>query len=346
MNEVHLAAFDLNLLLVFDALWSERNVTRAARRIGLTQPALSHALRRLRAQWGDPLFERSPRGMLPTSRAQELAPSILRALELVQGTLARTGAPFDPSTLQRTFTISTTDYGELAVLPRLLARVAAEAPSVNLVIRPAHADRERDLVAGEHDLSIDVGPPSLPGLRSEELFAERFVCVLRLRHKFAREVWTVSEFAALAHVLISPQGAGDGAVDVALRALSKSRRIALRIPHFLVAPLVVAESDYVCTLPARVVEVLGPLGKMVVREPPVPLPGFTIHQLWHERHDHDAPHRWLRGLLRDVTSTPGKPGSHPRRPRKPGRRNPGQPGRVPKKTRRMKNAVALSPARL
>src|SRR3954471_8453545 len=135
MNTVHVEAFDLNLLLAFDALWSERHVTRAARRIGVTQSAMSHALGRLRAQFEDPLFQRTPHGLQPTARAHGLAPTLTEALALVRRAVEQPSR-FAPATLQRTFPIGTSDYGELVLLPHLFARVSKEAPGVQLVVRP------------------------------------------------------------------------------------------------------------------------------------------------------------------------------------------------------------------
>src|SRR6476619_5745539 len=150
MNSVHVEAFDLNLLLAFEALWTERHVTRAARRVGLTQSAMSHALRRRRAQFDDPLFQPTPRGLQPSPRAHALAAPLAEALALVRRAVAAE-APFSPATLQRTFTIGTTDYGELTLVPRLMGRLAREAPGVQLAIRPVAVDGERELLAGEHD---------------------------------------------------------------------------------------------------------------------------------------------------------------------------------------------------
>ena len=155
---VHIAAFDLNLLLAFEALWIERHVTRAARRIGLTQSALSHALGRLRAQLEDPLFQRTPHGLVPTARAHELAHPIGEALALVRRAV-EDGPRFSPATLQRTFTVSTTDYGELVILPALMARLAREAPGVQLNVRPTVGLGERDLLSGAHDLLSASGAP-------------------------------------------------------------------------------------------------------------------------------------------------------------------------------------------
>lgn len=296
MNSVHVEAFDLNLLLAFEALWTERHVTRAARRVGVTQSAMSHALGRLRAQFDDPLFQPTPRGLQPSPRAHALAPPLAEALALVRRAVA-TEAPFSPATLQRTFTIGTTDYGELALVPRLMAHLAREAPNVRLAIRPIVGEGERELISGEHDLVLGVGAPQGAGVRAELLFADSFVSLLRAGHPATRRPLTLERFLVLSHVLVSPQGSGESQVDAALRERGRSRRVVLRIPHFLVAPLVIAESDFIITLPERVARTVAPRYQLVLRPTPVPLPTFSFSQFWHERNDADPAHRWLREQL-------------------------------------------------
>ncbi|HEX6836001.1 MAG TPA: LysR family transcriptional regulator [Polyangia bacterium] len=296
MHTVHIAAFDLNLLLAFDALWTERHVTRAARRIGLTQSAMSHALGRLRAQLDDPLFQPTPRGVTPTARAHALAPAIGEALAIVRRAVERQ-APFSPATLERTFTIGTTDYGELVLLPRLFARLQREAPGVRLVVRPGLGAGERELLSGDFDLALGVAAADGSGVRSEVLFAESFVSLMRAGHPAARRPLTLARFVELPHVLVSPQGRGDSAVDVALRERKLSRRTVLRVPHFLSAPLVIAESDAIITLPERVGRAVAAQHRLVVKKPPLPLPGFSFSQFWHARNDADAAHQWLREVV-------------------------------------------------
>jgi DNA-binding transcriptional LysR family regulator len=305
MHRVHIEAFDLNLLLAFDALWTERHVTRAARRIGLTQSAMSHALGRLRDQLDDPLFQRTPRGLSPTARAHALAPSIGEALAIVRRAV-ELDARFSPAALQRTFTIGTTDYGELVLLPRLFARLQREAPGVRLVVRPVVGLGERELLSGEHDLILGVGAPAGAGLRSEVLFTDGFVSLLRAGHPATRRPLTLSRFVALPHVLVSPQGRGDSAVDVALRERKLERRLALRVPHFLSAPLVIAESDAIITLPERVARAVAAQHRLVIRKPPLPLPGFSFSQFWHTRNEGDGAHLWLRELLWSVARSEPK----------------------------------------
>jgi DNA-binding transcriptional LysR family regulator len=303
MHTVHLGAFDLNLLTAFDALWSERSVTRAARRVGLTQSALSHALQRLRAQLDDPLFQPTPGGMMPTARAQALAGPVADALAGVRRAL-EAPRPFDPRRLERTFTVGTSDYSELVLLPRLLARLEREAPGLSLVVRPVGPRSDRDLLSGAHDLGITPGGHTDGELRSQELFTERFVCILRKGHPLARKRLTVERFVKLSHVLIAPENVGDAPVDVALRAIGRARRVTVRVPHFLVAPLVVAESDHVLTLPERVVQALG-AARFSVHAPPIPVPGFAIHQHWHPRNDADPGHRWFRELVAEIARRRG-----------------------------------------
>ncbi|MDB4965741.1 MAG: transcriptional regulator, LysR family [Myxococcales bacterium] len=305
MNTVHVEAFDLNLLLAFEALWAERHVTRAAARVGLTQSAMSHALGRLRAQLDDPLFQPTPRGLQPTARAHALAPPLGEALALVRGAVA-TQAPFSPKELRRTFTIGTTDYGELAFVARLMARLVREAPDVRLSIRPVANIGGSELLSGEHDLVLGVGRPQTSGVRAELLFVDSFVSLLRAGHPATRRPLTLERFLALSHVLVSPQGTGESQVDAALRERGRSRRVVLRIPHFLAAPHVVAESDCIITLPERVARTVAARHGLVIRRTPLALPTFSFSQFWHARNDADPGHQWLRRTLAAVATPASK----------------------------------------
>jgi len=211
-----------------------------------------------------------------------------------------------PATLQRTFTIGTTDYGELVLLPRLFARVSREAPGVQLVVRPIVDSGERELLSGEHDLVLGVAmPDGGAGLRSEQLFSEHFVSVLRAGHPAARRPLTLERFVALPHVLVSPSGRGESVVDTALRAKKLTRRLVLRVPHFLAAPLVIAESDAIITLPERLARAVAAQHRLVMRKPPLAIPSFSFSQFWHPRNDADPAHAWLRELVWSV-ATPAR----------------------------------------
>jgi DNA-binding transcriptional LysR family regulator len=300
MHDVHLGSFDLNLLVALDALLGERNVTRAASRIGITQSAASHALARLRVLTGDELLVRGPAGMVPTVRAESLAAPVRRALEEIERVMMPAKV-FDPRTASLRFFIGTSDYVELALLPRLVARLVKEAPGIDLRVVPAPDEPIAPLVSGAIDLSIAPLRPAdeRPGMYARRLFDERFVCVVRKGHPLAGKKLTLARFAAASHALISPRGAEGGFVDDALARLGMRRRVAVALPHFLVAPYVVATSDLVLTLAARIAAALvRPLGLAVLTPPAeLKLQGFTISASWHERTHQDPARRWLRDVI-------------------------------------------------
>ncbi|WP_234023079.1 LysR family transcriptional regulator [Sorangium cellulosum] len=293
-----LAALDLNLLVVLDALLAERHVTRAAARVGMTQPACSHALGRLRRALGDPLLVRGARGaMLLTPRAEALGPGLRAALQGL-ATALRGEAQFDPATARRRFRIAAGDYAELVLLPPLLSILAREAPGIDVWMVPLSLTREgvvAQLASGAADVAI--GPPrgSWPdGLHMRALFEERFRCVLRRGHPAARGRLSLDRYCGLSHLLVTPRGTPGSFVDDALAALGRSRRVAAAVPHFLVAPHVIAATDLVATLGARIVDATAaPLGLSVL-PPPIELASFSFSLIWHRRTQNDQAHRWLR----------------------------------------------------
>jgi DNA-binding transcriptional LysR family regulator len=300
-HESELAGLDLNLLLVLDALLEERHVTRAGKRLGLTQPACSHALGRLRAALGDTLLVRGPRGtMLPTTRAEALAPGLREALRGLAGAL-RGSAPFEPKAARRSFRIACGDYAELVLLAPLVRRLTREAPGIDIWMTQLSLGREEmvtQLAAGAADLAI--GPPRRDwpeGVFARTLFEERFRCVMRRGHPGATGKLTLARYCALSHLLVSPRGTPGSLIDDALAALGKTRRIVAGVPHFAVAPHVVAGSDLVATLGTHVVEACaGPLG-LVVKPLPFEMPPFAITMTWHERVHRDPVQQWLRDQI-------------------------------------------------
>lgn len=296
MHGTNLAGVDLNLLTAFDALLVERNVTRAARRIGITQPAMSHALARLRALFNDPILVRGGGGMLATARAEALEQPIRRALREIEDALTH-GPVFEPRTAKRTFTIATGDYGQLVVLPPLLARLAREAPGIDLRIHAVPEDYTTALEDGTFDLVIAPVMEGLAGgLVQQKLFDDTFVCVMRKGHPAAKKL-DLKTFLELPHALISPRGRGLGLVDDALAKKGLRRRVALTVPHFLVAPMVVASSDLLITLALRIATVFADLVPLAMRKLPFALAGFTTYQVWHERRRQDPAHAWLRKTI-------------------------------------------------
>ncbi len=300
MNEVHLGTFDLNLLLALDALLTERSVTRASARIGITQSAASHALARLRKLTGDELLVRGRDGMVPTVRAEAMGAPLRRALEDIRGTLSPVRA-FEPKTARVRVFIGTSDYTELVLLPGIMARLGREAPAVELRVVALRGDPGSDLASGK--LDVVLMPPAGeegPSIHYLQVLSERFVCVARRDHPLAKKrALTLSRFVTASHALIAPWGTEGGLVDDALARLGLQRRVTVALPHAMVAPHVVASSDLLLTLPERVARVLAPPLGLVVLEPPpeLLLTGFAISMLWHERTDGDLARRWLRDVI-------------------------------------------------
>lgn len=300
--------FDLNLLRALQALLAERHVTRAAARLGITQPAMSHALARLRTTLADPILVRTPAGMAPTPRAEAIGASLERVLAEVAELVATPDA-FDPATSTRRFRIATSDYIELVLFPKLLARVWEEGPSIDVRVVNLGLTMGDHLTQGEVDLGI--GPlgafRSLPrGTKAQKLFDDEFVCVLREDHPFAKRRMTLDDFCALPHALVSPSGQSGSYVDAALAKLGRTRRVAVELPHFLVAPHIVRETDVVLTLAKRLADVLAPMLGLRRVPTPIEVPGFTMSMVWHERNHADPAHVWLRGALTKVAARAGR----------------------------------------
>jgi DNA-binding transcriptional LysR family regulator len=310
MNEVHLGGFDLNLLVALDALLAERSVTRAAGRIGITQSAASHALARLRKLTGDELLVRGRDGMVPTTRAEVMRAPLRRALEDITGTLSSPCA-FDPKTARVRVFIGASDYAELVLLPGIMARLVREAPGVELRVLTPGQDPASELAAGKLDLVIMPLTPGAEaqGIRGRQLLRDRFVCIVRRGHLLAKKkTLSLSSFAGAAHALISPWGMEGGYVDDALARLGLHRKVAVAVPHFLVAPHIVASSDLLLTVAERVADVVaGPLGLAVLAPPQeLGLTGFTLSILWHERTHDDPARRWIRDVIIDEGSERSK----------------------------------------
>lgn len=307
MHDVHLKDFDLNLLLALDALLGEGHVTRAARRIGLSQSAMSHALARLRTQLDDPLLVRSARGMEPTERARALAGPLRAALSELNRTLAP--APtFDPRSAQHTFKLGVSDYEALTLVRPLVKRLSKEAPGVNLLLHtPAGEGVGADKLArGELDLVLKplAKADTAQGIFHQRLVAhERFVVLARKGNPYVGKRLTLKRYADASHVLVAPGGTPHSVVDDLLAERGLSRRVMLCLPHFLVAPHFVAESDLLLTAAERIAERYSPLLGLEMHPLPLPLPGFSIHALWHARTHADPAQRYLRKLLGEICRT-------------------------------------------
>jgi len=300
MHGMNIAALDLNLLVVLEALLVEKNVTRAARRIGLSQPATSHALGRLRELFADPLFLRTPRGIRPTARAEELLPLVSDALVAVRRTF-ESPSQFVPEASDRTFNVLMADQGSFLILPGLLDALGREAPRASIAVRPlALRDVEPPLADGTLDLAIGPFTDGRPSLHRQALIHERFVCVARKGSPAARGKLDLERYCRLSHVLVTPSGQPGSFVDTRLAELGRRRHVALYVPQFLVAPHVVAHTDLVWTAPERIARAYATTLPLTIRAVPLALDGFLVSQVWHERMARDPAHQWLRGLVARV----------------------------------------------
>ena len=283
---------DLNLLRVFDAVLREKGVTAAAARLELTQPAVSNALARLRAVFGDALFVRSPSGMEPTPFARGVAEPVRQALALLDSALAH-GPVFEPATATRSFRFYMSDLGQVEFLPPLVERVQRLAPNVRL--EAVHFDLEHiadGLGSGALDLAIGFLPALGPPVQRKFLFRDPYVCLMRADHPIS--VLTKKRFLEASHALVTYRGGGHRVIEEALERAGVARRIALRVPHFTVVPMVLERTDLILTLPARVGRVYERRGRLKQLPVPISIASAEVAVHWHERFDADPGNRWLR----------------------------------------------------
>jgi DNA-binding transcriptional LysR family regulator len=292
---------DLNLLPVFEALFRHGNVTRAAAQMGLTQSAMSSALGRLRRQLGDPLFVNTRAGMLPTPRALELAPALTDALATVRGALGSREA-FDPRRTARSLRVYMTDVGETVLLPKLMRHLHEHSPAIRLETAQLPAgELAVRLETGDIDLAVGYVPQLRDKVRRTRLFEEHYVCMTRPDHPLGRRApLTLKEFLAARHVLISSMGSGHQVLERTLAEHGVEENVALRVPHFVVVPLIVAGTDLIVSLPSRVAEASARLVKVKVHPLPIPIPSFDVSLYWHARVENDAANRWLRDAMLEL----------------------------------------------
>lgn len=284
---------DVRLLLAFEALAAERNVTRAAERIGMTQQGMSGQLARLRALFDDPLFVRAKGGVMPTPRAEELVPAIRKALINLEALV--TPDAFDPARFDGSATIAATDYALALILPALLGRLRRDAPGLRLVIRPADAGTlASDIDESRVDIALIVPQFAPPGLHAKRLFDERYVGVARSGHPaLAEGAVSLDAFCAYPHLLVSPfRGDAIGPTDASLAAVGRKRRIGLVVPGFSVVGSLLEQTDLIAVLPERLIAVMR--RDLRTFETPVPVEGFRLNAVWPPRLHHAPLHRWLR----------------------------------------------------
>jgi DNA-binding transcriptional LysR family regulator len=300
MHMSHLAGVDLNLLPLLEALLAERQLTRAARRVGLSQPAASRALGRLRVLLGDALLVRAGVGFTLTPRAEALREPVRRALALVEAAIAPPAA-FAPAREDRVLRIHADDYTSLVVLTPLVAALSRSAPGIQLEVLPGGGNALERLRRGEVDCCFTAASHRAPeGVQVDRLGDDGFICMVARRHAFARRAPSIERFCRARHALVAPGGERGGYVDDALERMGQRRRVSLLLPHFLVMPYVIASSDLVVTLAERVARVYAGHLPVQLFAPPLPLPRFTIGGYWHERASDDPALVWLRAQTRTL----------------------------------------------
>jgi DNA-binding transcriptional LysR family regulator len=296
---------DLNLLRVFDALMTDRQVAAAAQRIGLSAPATSNALARLRRATGDALFTRTPAGMQPTAYAQAVAPGIAQALATLEQSFAGPAA-FDPATSRRAFRLAMSDIGEIWFLPTLMAALREAAPQVTLAtVRPGTVELKAAMADGRVDLAIGWLPELGAGFHQRRLFTQRYVLLMAAGHPLARGRLTAERFRRARHAVVHAAGTGHERIAALLRRAGVAAPAVLALPHFVAVPYIVGESDLVVVVPEKLAErAAAPFG-LAWREPPFDWPTFEVNVFWHQRAHQDAGNRWLRETLaRRFAATP------------------------------------------
>tara|TARA_B100001564_G_scaffold86484_1_gene70225 strand:+ start:107 stop:1015 length:909 start_codon:yes stop_codon:yes gene_type:complete len=291
---MNLKETDLNLFIAFDVIYTEKNLTKAGQVLGITQPAVSNALSRLRELFGDDLFIRTSKGMIPTPVANQIIKDVRSALSLIQNTISET-EKFDPSVAEMIFKISIGDSSEYRLLPLLIKELAEVAPRIKVeTYLTPRKDAPRELASGTIDFSIDPPVHSDPHLRHEKIYEEDYVMIVRKDHPILdlKEI-TIEDYLRLSHIHISNRKTGLGHVDMALYRLGLSRDISLRAQHFLVAPYIVEQSDLaITTTKGFAVD-----RDLAWRELPFEIEPLVLHLYWHEAKDSDPSSKWMKDLM-------------------------------------------------
>ena len=294
---MNLAALDLNLLVVFDALMNERHATRAGQRIGLSQPAISKALNRLRALFDDELFVRTADGMQPTHRAIELAGPISKALRQIEQAL--TPGEFDPATAEGITTIITNDLVASTVLPEFLHYLEEHAPGIDIRLKPSLTGAFEHLDRQEADIAITATTSHPDRFVSETVLQESFVVLMRAGHPLAQLEMTPDVFASARHIMVSVTGDGRGDVDTILEGLGLSRRIGITLNHFAAGPPILAATDLLMICPSGLAGRRAQQYGLIMKPVPFELPPLfgLMRMIWLRRASDTPSHRWVRQAL-------------------------------------------------
>jgi DNA-binding transcriptional LysR family regulator len=294
---MELRDIDLNLLVVFNQMLLDGHVSTAADKLGVTQPAISNALKRLRLLLKDELFLRTSKGMEPTPYALHLAEPVAYALNALQNALNQRDS-FAPETSERTFTLAVTDIGEMYFMPPLMDALSKRAPDVKIsTVRNTTGNLKEDMASGTVDLAVGLLPHLQAGFFQRRLFRQRYVCMFRQGHPEARNPMSLDDFCALEHVGVVAANTGHGEVDNALDRMGIQRNMRLVVPHFIAVGHILQSTDLIATVPERfAVRCEGPFG-LVSSPHPVHLPDIAINLFWHAKYNRDPANMWLRQLL-------------------------------------------------
>jgi DNA-binding transcriptional LysR family regulator len=302
---VDLNDFDLNLLVIFQQLMSERRVARVAANLGITQPAVSNALARMRRHLDDPLFVRTPTGMAPTPLAEQLAQPVHDALALLH-TALNPSTVFEPSQAQQAMTIGMTDIGEIVFLPTLVEHLSRVAPGLRLsTVRNTAVNLGEDMSVGKVDLAIGLLPQLKAGFFQRRLFTQRYVCLFRRGHALDKKKLSLADFRAAEHLVVMSAGTGHGDVDKRMHKAGIERVVRLTVPHFVSVGHILQNSNLITTVPERLAQKLAEPFGLAHRPHPVALPEVAINVFWHAKVHQSGANQWLRTTVFELFG--GKP---------------------------------------
>ncbi len=297
---MNLGGIDLNLMVVFNAIYTERNLTRAGEQVGLSQPAMSNALRRLRELFNDPLFSRTSEGMIPSPYAEQIAVPIRDALALLQTSL-QGHTIFDPSKAANTFRIAMSAYSAIVIMPVLMEWLQKEAPLIRLTVSHIELSQAHALLKeGRLDLAI-TWKLNGAGLYQQRLFEERYVCLVRKDHPRIENILSLEQYLEEGHILFSLEGKGPAESDKTLSSKGLRRNVVLRTSHISAVPKILEHTNYILTVPVRLSQIAAESGKLKSLEPPLEIPAHSFNQFWHEKQHHDPANKWLRQVLLQLT---------------------------------------------
>ena len=297
MKSMHMGSLQVSQLQLIHEIALSGSLTEAAERVGITQPAASHALARLRRQFRDPLFVRTSNGMRPTPYGEKLSASIREALQALTG-VAESPIEFDPARSRRSFNLFISDNGQLVILPRLLAHLNGVAPQIRIRARAFPSrDLHVSLESGDVDLAIGSFTTLIGGFKQKRLFRESYVCVVRKDHPLFRNGMSDAAFRAAPHAIAEEAGLAHELLDRWLNRQGVQRDVKLFVPRFMVLAMVAANSDLLVAMPSRVAEQFARILPLKVLQAPLKLPAYDIKLFWHQRVNADPANRWLRSVF-------------------------------------------------